>query len=85
MPDSTPTTPTAHESLFYVVEVNRDSRNRFACAGSLQDAVETTQPDLGDVLRYGIVSAPDAGAARLMTPPRWESVPAWRVRSAAGA
>jgi len=66
-----------HARLFYVVEVNRDMRNRIAHPGLLQEAIESVQPDLGDILRYGIVSAPDAGAARLTTPPRWEDVPYW--------
>lgn len=79
-----PDTSAPRLTLFYVVEVNRDRSNRIACPGLLQEAVEAAQPDLGDVLRYGIVEAPDAGAARLLNPKRWEDVPYWRVQAAAG-
>jgi len=66
-----------HARLFYVVEVNRDMRNRIAHPGLLQEAIESVQPDLGDILRYGIVgtssatgSSPPLTRAPLVSRPR---------------
>lgn len=52
---------------FYVVRVNRDPLDIFA-AETLEEAVELASPNHEDSIHYGVVFAPDAGAARLLEP-----------------
>lgn len=59
---------------FVVVRVNADDRDTFAAA-SLEEALDLAQADEGDKIEYGLVEAPDAGAARLMKPEHWTMVP----------
>lgn len=56
---------------FYVIRVNKDDADTHA-APSLERALELALPDPDDVVEYGEVEAPDAGAARLNAPPSWK-------------
>lgn len=42
--------------------------------GALDVAVDAANPDAGDTVAYAFVWAPDAGAARLMTPKHWREI-----------
>lgn len=60
---------------FVVVRVNRDPKDTYA-EDTLEAALELAAPDRGDVLEYAIVTARDAGAARLVVPREgWRRVP----------
>ncbi len=56
-------------ATFYVVMVNgHRERGDTHAAPTLVEALEIANPDPRDIVHVGVVSAPDAGAARLMQP-----------------
>lgn len=71
--------PEIYPATFYVVRVNGNDLDTFA-AETLEEALEMAMPDKGSVVHAGKVQAPDAGAARLLTPSAWNFVKpsAWK-------